>query len=135
MRGSDIARTPVPLAFAILGADARVTLFTDPAKLDARTRAHLGPEVTVAPPEAFEPALDGLRGRVAVDRATAPVRVADRLEAAGAEVVWARDPCILPKAQKNAAELDGTRAAHLRDGAAVADLPRLARRHRSRRPA
>ena len=62
----------------------------------------------------------GLRGRVAVDRATAPVWVADRLEAAGAEVVWERDPCILPKAQKNEAELAGIRAAHLRDGAAVA---------------
>ena len=53
VRGSDIARTPVPLAFAILGADARVALFTEPAKLDDRARAHLGPEVTVAPPEAF----------------------------------------------------------------------------------
>ncbi len=120
VRGSDIARTPVPLAFAILGADARVALFTEPSKLDARARAHLGAEVTVAAPEAFGPVLDGLRGRVAVDRATAPVWVADRLEAAGAEVVWERDPCILPKAQKNEAELAGIRAAHLRDGAAVA---------------
>ena len=32
VRGSDIARTPVPLAFAILGADARVALFTEPAQ-------------------------------------------------------------------------------------------------------
>jgi Xaa-Pro aminopeptidase len=120
VRGADIARTPVPLAFAILAADARVALFTDPAKLGDAVREHLGPEVTVAPPDAFGPALDALEGRVAVDRATAPVWVADRLEAAGAEVVWERDPCILPKAQKNQAELEGTRAAHLRDGAAVA---------------
>ena len=40
VRGSDIARTPVPLAFAILHADGRVDLFTDPAKCDdARARA------------------------------------------------------------------------------------------------
>jgi len=120
VRGSDIARTPVPLAFAILGADARVALFTEPSKLDDRARAHLGPEVTIAPPDAFGPALDALRGRVAVDRATAPVWVADRLQATGTEVAWERDPCILPKAQKNEAELAGIRAAHLRDGAAVA---------------
>ena len=120
VRGSDIARTPVPLGFAVLGADGGVALFTDPSKLDARARAHLGPEVTVAAPDGFGPALDALRGRVAVDRTTAPAWVADRLQAAGAEVVWERDPCILPKAQKNPAELDGVRAAHLRDGAAVA---------------
>ena len=134
VRGSDIARTPVPLAFAILGADGRVALFTDPAKLDARARAHLGPEVTAAAPEAFGPALDALaRPGGGRSRPRAPVWVADRLEAAGAEVVWERDPCVLPKAQKNAAELAGTRAAHLRDGAAVAELPRLARRRPRRR--
>ncbi len=33
VRGSDIARTPVPLAFAILHGDGRVDLFTDPEKV------------------------------------------------------------------------------------------------------
>lgn len=123
VRGSDIARTPVPLAFAILHADARVDLFTDPGKLGPETRAALGPEVRVAPEAAFAPALDALRGRVAVDPATAPVAVLDRLDAAPvAEPVRERDPCILPKAQKTEAELAGTRAAHLRDGAAVAEF-------------
>jgi Xaa-Pro aminopeptidase len=122
VRGSDIARTPVPLAFAILHADARVDLFTDPAKCDDALRAHLGPDVRIAAPDALGPALDALRGRVAVDRDKAPVWVSDRLEAAGAEVVWAQDPCILPKACKNEAEIAGTRAAHLRDGAAMAEF-------------
>jgi Xaa-Pro aminopeptidase len=100
VRGGDIARTPVPLAFAILHADARVELFTAPEKLGAGTRAALGPEVRVAPEAAFGPALDALRGRVAVDPATAPVWIFDRLDAAGsAETVRERDPCILPKAQ------------------------------------
>ena len=45
VRGSDIARTPVPLAFAILHADGRVDLFSDPAKAGEAVRAHLGPEV------------------------------------------------------------------------------------------
>jgi Xaa-Pro aminopeptidase len=45
--------------------------------------------------------------------------VFDRLEAAGATVVRAADPCLLPKACKNQVELDGARAAHLRDGAAL----------------
>lgn len=119
IRGSDIARVPVPLVFAILGADRRVTLFADPAQCDEALRATLGPEVTVAPRGDFAAALDALAGRVSVDKATAPVWVSDRLTAAGAEVVWAQDPCILPKACKTEAEIEGARAAHLRDGAAM----------------
>jgi Xaa-Pro aminopeptidase len=123
VRGGDIARTPVALAFAILGADGGVDLFTEPGKLDAAARAHLGPEVRVAPPEAFGQALDALKGRVAVDRGSAPAWVADRIAAAGrAEVVWERDPCILPKAIKTGAEIAGARAAHLRDGAAMVEF-------------
>ncbi|MGH7094677.1 MAG: M24 family metallopeptidase, partial [Stellaceae bacterium] len=45
--------------------------------------------------------------------------VFDRLGAAGAPIHRAADPCLLPKACKNPVELDGTRAAHRRDGAAV----------------
>ncbi len=120
IRGSDIARTPVPLAFATIGSDGRVALFAEPEQAGPETLAHLGPEVALVPPADFGPALDALGGRVGVDRATAPVWVSDRLAAAGAEVVAERDPCILPKATKTQAEIAGTRAAHLRDGAAMA---------------
>ena len=37
-------------------------------------------------------------------------------------MVWERDPCILPKACKTEAEIAGARAAHLRDGAAMAEF-------------
>ena len=53
------------------------------------------------------------------DPATAASWVFDRLTAAGAKIHRAADPCLLPKACKNAAEIDGTRAAHHRDGAAL----------------
>jgi Xaa-Pro aminopeptidase len=113
----------VPLAFAILHGDGRVVLFTVPEKCDEAARAHLGPEVAVSPPEAFGSALDALTGRVAVDKASAPAWVSDRIAAAGrAEVVWERDLCILPKAIKTSAEIAGARAAHLRDGAAMAEF-------------
>jgi Xaa-Pro aminopeptidase len=122
VRGGDVARTPVPLAFAILDAGGGVRLFTDPAKCDAALAAHLGPEVSVAPPADFGPALDALKGRIAVDQGSAPAWVSDRLRAGKAEVVWERDPCILPKACKTEAEIAGVRAAHLRDGAAMAQF-------------
>jgi Xaa-Pro aminopeptidase len=121
VRGSDVARLPAPLAFAILRADGSATVFAAGRKFDAAARAHLGNEVAVAPPEAFGPALDALAGAtVWVDRDSAPAWVGRRLEQAGATALWRRDPCVLPKATKNAAELAGTRAAHLRDGAAMA---------------
>jgi Xaa-Pro aminopeptidase len=121
IRGGDIARTPVAHAFAVIGPDGAVTLHVAEAKITDTVRAHLGNGVAIAPPAAFGATLDALAGRkVAVDKATAPVWVSDRLNAAGAEVVWRRDPCILPKARKNKAELAGARAAHLRDAAALA---------------
>ncbi|WP_104019426.1 aminopeptidase P family protein [Roseovarius nitratireducens] len=122
IRGADIPRNPVPQGFAILHDTGRVALFTDPAKLDTRARAHLGDEVTSAAPEAFGPALDALEGPVQLDRKSVPVWVVQRLEAADVAHTWAEDPCILPKAQKTAAEIDATRAAHLRDGAAVCEF-------------
>lgn len=123
IRGADIPRTPVMLAFAILRAGGGVSLFCDPAKIGEAVRAHLGADVEVEPPDALGSALDALAGRVALDRDAAPVWIADRLSATEAvERVWMRDPCILPKATKTEAELAGARAAHLRDGAAMAEF-------------
>jgi Xaa-Pro aminopeptidase len=39
-------------------------------------------------------------------------------------VAWGDDPCRLPKACKNAAEIAATREAHLRDGAAMVEFLR-----------
>ena len=121
IRGADVPRNPAPLAFALLRADGGATVFAAEDKFDGAVRAHLGDEVSIAPPEAFAPALDALAGEtVMVDRASAPAFVARRLEGAGATVLWRRDPCILPKAVKNAVEIEGARAAQLRDAAAMA---------------
>ncbi|MFW2542566.1 aminopeptidase P family protein [Primorskyibacter sp. 2E107] len=116
IRGSDIPRNPVPHGFALLHADETVTLFMAEAKL-TDVRDHLGAAVTVRPVDAFEDALHGLGGPVQIDPATCPVAVLDALD--GREVVEGADPCILPKARKNAVELEGSRAAHLRDAAAM----------------
>ncbi|MGL5011390.1 MAG: M24B family metallopeptidase, partial [Paracoccaceae bacterium] len=51
-----------------------------------------------------------------------PKAVADLLQAADVAVNWGDDPCRLPKACKNAAEIAGTREAHLRDGAAMVEF-------------
>ena len=122
IRGGDVPHTPLPLSFAILRQDGSVTLFIDRRKLVPGLERHLGNAVTVMPPEGLGAALDALAaegGHVQLDPATAACWIFDRLETAGAKLHRAADPCLLPKACKNPVELDGTRAAHRRDGAAL----------------
>ena len=123
IRGADVAHNPIPLAFALVPKTGRPTLFIAPGKLDDAVRAHLAPVADVADRDALLSALDRLgaaAATVAVDPAWTPEILVRRLEAAGASVVEAKDPVILPKACKNAAEIEGTRAAHVRDGVAMA---------------
>ncbi len=122
IRGADVPRNPIVQGFAILHRDGRVTVFADPAKFGTEVRAHLGTEVTLHPTDAFVPALRSLQGPVRVDRGTAPLAISQTLEAAGIAVAWGADPCRLPKACKNAAEIAATREAHLRDGAAMVEF-------------
>jgi Xaa-Pro aminopeptidase len=121
IRGGDVPHTPLGLSFAILKADGAVTLFIDRRKLMPGLDRHLGNQVTIETPDRLGAALDALakEGAVQVDPASAASWVFDRLGAAGAQIHRAADPCMLPKACKNAVELDGTREAHRRDGAAV----------------
>lgn len=123
IRGGDVPYNPVTLAYALAHADGRVTLFIDPARLDAGLRAHLGNGVTREGPAALGPALDALgaaKAAVMVDPRSAPAWFAARLRAAGASVIAESDPVSLPKACKNQVEQAGARAAHRRDAAAIA---------------
>lgn len=123
IRGDDVPCTPVALAFAIIGADGGVRLFIDPARVDADARAHLGDGAAVVPPSRFGAALDALgaaAAKVLIDPAWCAHWIVDRLRRAGAVLERDGDPCALPKACKNDVELAGARAAHRRDGAALA---------------
>ncbi len=120
VRGNDVPYTPLPLSFAIVHADRRVEWFVDRRKLAPAIAGHLDAEVTVRDPAELGAGLDALAGRrVRVEAATTPAWIADRLQAVEAEVDRGADPCALPKACKNPVELDGMRAAHRRDGAAL----------------
>ncbi|SHI60843.1 aminopeptidase P family protein [Wenxinia saemankumensis] len=116
IRGVDIARNPVPHAFAILMEDGSCQLFAREGKAEG---LDLGPDVALLPEDALLAAIASLDGPVQIDPASCPVAVRDALEAAEVEIAQAPDPCLLPKARKTEAELAGTREAHLRDGAAM----------------
>lgn len=122
IRGCDVSRTPLPLSRAVVVANGDATLFVAPEKVDDALKSHLGPDVDVRAESQVENALEALGRKglaVAIDPSLAPARYARILEDSGARVIDLVDPCALPRAIKNQTELDGTRAAHVRDGAAV----------------
>lgn len=121
VRGGDVIRTPLPLAQAIVETDGRARLFLDPAKVTNELPGWLGDAVSLEAPDALPSALEALSGRrVLVDPGQSSAWYFDRLNAAGASVIARMDPCTLPRATKNAVEIEGSRQAHIRDGAALA---------------
>ncbi len=121
LRGSDVAHNPGILGFALVDADAQAELFIEPGKTPPETLAWLGNKVTVSPLSTLDAALTRLAGRrVRVDPVNTPIWFAQRLRAAGAEVIAGDDPCLVPKACKNAVEQEGARRAHRRDAVAMA---------------
>jgi Xaa-Pro aminopeptidase len=123
IRGADVAHTPLPLSFAYLPREGRPTLFVEARKLSNAMRARLGRLTEIEEPDRlvrFVASLGERAARVAFDAGTAPARLTHALEATGGAAVVGADPIALMKAVKNRAELAGARAAHLRDGAAMA---------------
>jgi Xaa-Pro aminopeptidase len=123
IRGGDVIRTPLPLGQAILGADGAARLFLDPEKITADLPAWLGNRVSLESPVDLPAALRGLAGRrVLVDPAQSSAWYFEALTSAGAEIVRGADPTTLPRACKNRTEIEGSRRAHTRDGAALTRL-------------
>jgi Xaa-Pro aminopeptidase len=123
IRGRDIIHTPVVLAFALVPLEGRAELFIAPEKVPAELRAELEPVARLRPPDELQVRLAGLGAQgaaVLLDPAHAAFKLAEDLREAGARIIAGADPCLMPKAVKTQAEQAGARAAHLRDGAAMA---------------
>ncbi len=120
IRGGDVACSPLPLSTALVREDGTAALFVKPDKVTGAVRAHLGNSVAICDEEALPGALKALRGKtVALDPKSASAWLFDAVKKAGAHVHRADDPCALPRACKNAVEIEGARRAHIRDGAAL----------------
>ncbi|MEN9709856.1 MAG: hypothetical protein RIQ68_2264 [Pseudomonadota bacterium] len=122
IRGSDVPHTPLPLSYALIIKGRKPRLYLDARKLDAKTRPALEKLAALRAPDQLSSDLeeageDGLSLRF--DAATASEKLVIALERAGGVAEIGTDPIALMKARKNAAELAGARAAHLRDGVAM----------------
>jgi Xaa-Pro aminopeptidase len=120
IRGADVAHTPLPLSCAIVPAEGNATLYIDQGKLTDAAHAALAGLAEVRDPAAFAPDLAALGNQtVRLDQATAAQAIAQAITAHGGRAPRGPDPIAVMKATKNATEIAGSRAAHLRDGAAV----------------
>lgn len=120
MRGQDVARSPLPLGSAILNADGTADLFIAPEKTSPELKTWLGNQVAVKHETDLPEALAALTGKtVRVDPSSASAWFFETLDAAGAKTLRGLDPVMLPRACKNDVEVEGTRQAHARDGAAL----------------
>ncbi|MBL4854883.1 MAG: aminopeptidase P family protein [Robiginitomaculum sp.] len=120
VRGGDVMCSPLPLASLIINADASAELFIDPDKITDEIREHFGNQVSISGEDELAGYLGNLAGKtVMLDPAGSSSFMFETLKNAGATIIKAMDPIALPKARKNAAEIAGAAAAHVRDGVAV----------------
>ena len=120
IRGNDVAHTPLALAFATVPQQDRPAVYIDAGKLTHAVRAALEKIADVREPSAFTSDLQGFNGKsIRLDQATAADAVNRIVTQAGGKTARGADPITLMKAIKNAAEIAGTRSAHVRDGIAV----------------
>jgi Xaa-Pro aminopeptidase len=123
IRGSDVAHTPLALAYAFVPREGKPKLYIDARKLSNRIRAALSALADVEEESRLLADLKDLgarSARLSFDAATAAARLAQTLQMSGGTPEVGPDPIALMKAAKNEAELAGARAANLRDGAALA---------------
>ncbi|MGC5780738.1 M24 family metallopeptidase [Methylobacterium sp. NFXW15] len=120
LRGGDIGHTPLALGYAILPREGRARLYLVSGEIDPALHAALEAVAEIGPRLDLDEGIAALSGaRVRLDGATGAVALKERVESSGGTVDVGKDPITAMKAVKNGAEIAGTRAAHLRDGASV----------------
>lgn len=122
IRGSDVSHTPIMLANAIIHTKAKPEIFLDQNRLGTRAAEILSSNAKLMAPAKFDERLKTLGKKfkkVLIDPTRTNSAIYQTLRAARAEIIRGTDPCSLPKAKKNTAEIEGSRKAHIRDGIAM----------------
>lgn len=122
VRGGDIPNTPAVCSYAFLYKDSTMDWFVEPGKVSADLQESLGENVRFHDIKSFEsfiPIKFSKRHTIAMDPISTPFHVQQSLKNAHLYVHFSGDPCALPKACKNPAELECMRRTHIRDGVAI----------------
>jgi Xaa-Pro aminopeptidase len=119
IRGGDVQYNPVAIGYAVVTMK-EAFLFAGADTVTPELEKMLAPSVRVRPYELFGDALLALaaeKSRTWIDEGATSRWIADLL--AGCELVTEASPILLPRARKNAVEIAGMKAAHVRDGLAM----------------
>lgn len=123
IRGSDIPFNPLLLSYFTLSRDGHGTLFTFDRMFSQEVDKYF--KSLNIKWELINHSFSGkaaLRGRWLIDPTVSAQGFWSRAQREGFEIIATDDPTLLPKACKNAVELDGIRASHERDGVALSKL-------------
>jgi Xaa-Pro aminopeptidase len=122
IRGADVPHTPLPLGFAVIPRTGRPTLYVDSIKLSNAVRHALAEIAEIREPNeliADLAVLGNAHRTVRFDQATGAEALSKLVSTAGGKMRRSADPIAAMKAVKNKVEIEGARAAHIRDGAAL----------------
>ncbi len=121
IRGGDTPHTPLALGYCIVNADDFPILFMDKRKIPLSEEAYLTQLADLHPPSQLQSKLAEISSGKTIwyDPANTAFALTSVMESSGAKPLLETDPIIIKRAVKNPAEIDGSRAAHLRDGVAV----------------
>jgi Xaa-Pro aminopeptidase len=121
IRGADVPHIPLALAFAVIPREGRPALYVDGAKLNEQVRPALEAVVALRAPDELARDVAQFKGKtVRLDSASAADALTRLVAGSGGKPASGTDPIALMKAVKNHAEIAGSRAAHKRDGVAMA---------------
>ena len=116
VRNMEFNYNPAVLSRAILYRDGRVDLFIEGTDQVSEIEG----DIKVIELSKLPEVLSRL-ANIAVDASTIPMSVFDIIKDK-VSLIRDKDPCVLPKAIKNSAEIDGMKDAHVKDGVAVVNF-------------
>jgi Xaa-Pro aminopeptidase len=121
VRGSDVPHTPYVLSYGIIYKTGNVDWFVGTHRIDDTIKNHLPKSVTIYNRADFYTKLNNLKGIILNDAENSPAKIQSVLQTNKniIKIINQDDPCLLPKAIKNDAEIKATTNAHIRDGAAI----------------
>jgi len=118
IRGNDVPCSPLILSYAILYKNGKLQLFIDKKRINDAVDKHLGSDVKISSPDSLKGCVNDLKNkRTLIDPAAASYWFSANLKKQN--IIYAPDPCQMPKACKNKVEIAGSYDAHKIDGAAV----------------
>jgi Xaa-Pro aminopeptidase len=124
IRGRDIDYNPIAIAYAFVTL-VSAELFVPPLKITSHLREHLSPYVQMYEYDDFSDRLSDLAQRVSkvlIDPEHVNRRIVSLLEKGTCDILFKSDPVALLKSIKSQREIEGFRAAHVRDGAAMVNF-------------